>query len=363
MRMICYQNKLSDGGAERAMSVLANGLFRLGHSVTVATDYTAENDYPLDPGIGREVFDGEFTGATTKGRVRRTVRRIFQLRKLCRQRQADLVISFMEEANSRALLATRGLKTKNLISVRVDPNELLKYTMTRLQIKLLYPMADGCVYQTEAARDSMPKNLRAKSRVIFNPVSDAFFRADTDPLAEKRVVACGRLAEQKRFDLLSDAFHKICDGFPNYRLEIYGEGKLEEDLQQQIDDLQRNDRIRLMGRSEDIPNTIKTASLFVLSSDYEGLPNALMEAMALGLPVVSTDCGGGGARALIDPGMDGLIVPCDDADALADAIRQTLADPAAAKAMGDRAKEKADSFRASAVVAQWEAYLIEIAKG
>lgn len=357
MQIICYLNKLSDGGAERAMTVLANGLFRRGHAVTVVTDYTAENDYPLDTGIGREVLDGEFKGVTTKGRIRRTIRRILQLRKLCKQNSADVIISFIEEANSRALLATRGLKTKNLISVRVDPNVLLERRMTRLQIKLLYPMADGCVYQTETARDSMPKHLRTKSRVIFNPVSDVFFQAEVTPGQEKRVVSCGRLADQKRFDLLIDAFCQVCDDFPDYRLEIYGMGWLEEELQQQIETLGRADRIRLMGRSEDVPHTIGNAGLFVLSSDYEGLPNALMEAMTLGLPCISTDCGGGGAKALIDPGKDGLIVPCNDADALADAIRQMLSDPAAAAAMGQQAKQKAAGFAADSIVAQWEDYL------
>jgi glycosyltransferase involved in cell wall biosynthesis len=308
------------------------------------------------------ILNGEFKGVNAKGRIRRTILRILQLRKLCKQHSADVMVSFIEEANSRALLSTIGLKTKNLISVRVDPNELMKYRSARLQIKLLYPLADGCVYQTETARDSMPKNLRTKSRVIFNPVSDVFFRAEVTPGQEKRVVTCGRLANQKRFDLLIDAFCQVCDDFPDYRLEIYGTGWLEEELQQQIDDLNRADQIRLMGRSEDVPHTIGNAGLFVLSSDYEGLPNALMEAMALGLPIVSTDCSGGGAKALIDPGKDGLLVPCDDADALAEAIRQMLSDPAAAAAMGQQAKQKAAGFAADSIVAQWEDYLQKIAE-
>ena len=194
-------------------------------------------------------------------------------------------------------------------------------------------------------------------------MADSFFQAVPTPMQDKRVVACGRLTEQKRFDLLIEAFHQICDDFPDYRLEIYGEGWQEEDLQQQIDDLERADRIRLMGRQEDVPAAIGNASLFVLSSDYEGLPNALMEALTLALPVVSTDCSGGGARTLIENGRDGVLVPCDDTDALADAIRACLGDPAAAKAMGQQAKQKAAAFSSEAVVAQWEAYLTEIVEG
>lgn len=363
MRIICYLNMLNCGGAERVMSVLANGLQRSGHDITMVTDYSSTNDYALDENVERIILEGAFTGETRKGRVKRTISRIAKLRKLCKQKKADLLISFMEDINSRALLATRGLKTKNLISVRVDPKQLLKYRTRRAQINLLYPMADGCVFQTEDAKRAMPAKLHKKSRIIFNPVSDAFYGVKGTPGSQKRVVSCGRLTEQKRFDLLIDAFSKVCDDFPEHKLEIYGVGLDKEKLQQQIDCLGRHDRICLMGRCEDVPNAIKDASLFVLSSDYEGLPNALMEAMALSLPVISTDCGGGGARALIENGVDGMIVPCDDVDALAEAIRQNLADPAAAAARCKKAGEKAKGFSTENIITQWERYIVEIVKG
>ena len=175
-------------------------------------------------------------------------------------------------------------------------------------------------------------------------------------------MSCGRLEKQKRFDLLIDAFHHVCDAFPEYTLEIYGEGSMEETLQTQIDSLGMQDRIFLMGRSQDIPNAIKDASMFVLSSDFEGMPNALMEAMALGLPVISTDCGGGGARALIENGVDGLIVPCGDSETLAKAMHDLLADVQRMKVMGEQAKEKGMKFSADNVVSQWEKYFLSICK-
>lgn len=360
MKIICYLNKLNDGGAERVMSVLVNGLVCYGHAVTMVTDYSMPNDYTLDEGIERVILDGEFFGETTKGRFVRTLRRVVKLRRLCRECDADIMVSFLEDNNSRALLATWGLKTKNLISVRTDMNHILKSLRKRAQINMLYPLTDGCVLQTEDARQSMPARIREKSRVIFNPASEAFYKVQGNPGSEKRVVSCGRLTWQKRFDLLIEAFHMVCDEFPDYKLEIYGVGQGKEKLQKKIDGFGRQDRICLMGRCEDVPNTIKDASLFVLASDYEGLPNALMEAMVLGLPVVSTDCGGGGARALIDHGTNGLIVPCDDVDALAEAIRESLSNPADAKARGEKAKEKAKNFSAEHVVALWEAYIQEI---
>lgn len=359
MNIICYINKLNDGGAERVMSVLANGLEAKGHNVTVVTDYSVPNEYALREGVRRIALDGEM-GQQKKNGVIRTAGRVLRLRKLCKDTKADGVISFMRLANFRAILATRFLKTKNLISVRIDPKIGYRSKSAKQIAKWTYPMTDGCVFQTDEAKAWFAPKVQEKSRVIFNPVSDAFFKTVPALTQEKKIVTCGRLEKQKRFDLLIDAFHKVCDEFPDYKLEIYGVGALREKLQMQIDELGRQDRIKLMGRCEDVPNTIKNASLFVMSSDFEGLPNALMEAMVLGLPVISTDCGGGGARALIEDGVDGLIVPCGDADALTEAIRRSLADPDTAKLRGKKAGEKAKGFSTEKIIDQWEAYIQQI---
>ena len=362
MNIVCYINDLSDGGAQRAMSVLANGLASREHQVSLVTEYVSAGDYPLHPQVHRHVLEGEFANRPKTGQFSRNIKRIAALRKICKQQRADILISFMEDANLRAILATRFLKTKNLISTRIDPRVLMKSKVKKLQLLCINPLADGCVFQTEDAQSCLPVRLQKKSSIIFNPVSESFYGVNGAPLTEKRIVSCGRLSKQKRFDLLIDAFDKVCEDFPEYSLNIYGVGALQEQLQAQIDSLQRSDRIRLMGRCEDVPNTIKDASLFVLPSDYEGLPNALMEAMALGLPVISTDCGGGGARALIDDGVDGCIVPCNDAPALAQAIKEALSDLDKTKRMGEAAYQKAQGFSADCIVAKWEAYIQQICK-
>lgn len=359
MNIVCYINKLNDGGAERVMSVLANGLFKRGHKVIMVTDYSTPNEYPLEDGVIRVTLDGDVSDRNPNAGTR-TKERIAKLRKICKENQVDIVVSFMRLANFRSILATRFLKTKNLISVRIDPKIGYRNKKEAMLAKVLYPLSNGCVFQTYDAKAWFSPKIQKKSSIIFNPVSAVFYHIEPAAMQEKKIVTCGRLEKQKRFDLLIDAFHKVCDEFPEYTLEIYGVGAQQESLQEKINTLGRQERIKLMGRSEDVPNTIKTASLFVLSSDYEGLPNALMEAMALGLPVVSTDCGGGGARALIENGVDGLIVPCNDVAALAEAIRQNLADPEAAKLRGEKAGEKAKGFSTENVVTQWEDYIKQI---
>lgn len=344
------------------MSVLANGLSIRGHNVIVVTDYSTQSEYALVENVKREVLDGDLD-PDNRGDMKRTICRLPKLRKICKKYNADAVISFMCNANFRAILATRFLKTKLLISVRNDPKRLYSSKKKAFLAKTLYPWAEGCVFQTEDARSWFSPKIQKKSRIVLNPISDAFYNVNLSAMQEKRIVTCGRLTQQKRIDVLIAAFDKICDKFPDYKLEIYGVGALQEKLQAQIDALGRQDRISLMGRCEDVPNTIKTASLFVLSSDYEGLPNALMEAMVLGLPVISTDCGGGGARALIEDGVDGLIVPKNDVDALAEAIRKNLADPDAAKQRGEKAGEKAKGFSTENIITQWEEYIVEVVKG
>lgn len=362
MNIVCYINKISDGGAERVMSVLANSLADRGHAVTLVADYATPKEYPLVSGVDRIILDGDFTEVSSKGRVMRQLRRIVKLRYMCQKKKADILVSFMSEGNARAILATRFLRTKNLISVRLDPKISYKGRAAKIMAKVLYPLADGCVFQTKDAQSWFSPKIQKRSQVIFNPVSDAFYRVEPVEEHTKRIVTCGRLDRQKRFDLLIDAFAKVCEEFADYKLEIYGQGNLEAELQERINALGKQDRITLMGRCEDIPNAIKDAGLFVLSSDYEGLPNALMEAMALGLPVISTDCGGGGARALIDHGKDGLIVPCDDVDALAGAIRESLRDSETMMCRGQCAREKAAGFAADRIVNQWVAYIQDIVK-
>ena len=363
MKIVCYVNKLSDGGAERVMSVLANGLSRMNNRVILVTDYMTPNEYPVDPCITRAILDGEFSGVCSKGRITRTLRRIFQIRSICKKHKADIIVSFASEANFRAILATRCLNTKNLISVRVDPKVGYRDKKTAVLAKQLYPLADGCVFQTADAQAWFPSEIQKKSKVILNPVSNAFFGVAPAETRTKRIVSCGRLGKQKRFDLLIDAFNLICDDFPEYKLEIYGQGELQSELQAQIDSLGRQNRISLMGRCNDVPNTIRDASVFVLCSDFEGLPNALMEAMVLGIPVISTDCSGGGARALIDQSVNGRIVSCGDTRALADAIRAYLEDPEKADQHGKKAAEKATGFSTERIVAVWEAYIKEIVTG
>ena len=348
MNILCYTNKLNNGGAERVMSILVNGLYHRGHKVILVNDYQFRNEYQIESSIEHYYIDGVFQQKSGNA-WSRNIKRIIFLRKICKKQKIDVVLSFISDANFRALIATVGLRTKNVISVRIDPATAYKSKKRAMAAKFFYSFAEGCVFQTQQAKNWYPFKIQKHSEVILNPVSDSFYNTIGYPGSEKRIVATGRLSKQKRFDILIDAFAIIHPQFPDYILEIYGEGELKEQLQSQINNLRLKDKIVLKGRSEQIYEDIKNASIFVLSSDFEGLPNSLMEAMALGLPCVSTDCDGGGARTLISDKENGLLIETGNCVGLASSLSKLIENPEICSSLGKAAKRKAEYFKSDII--------------
>ena len=363
MKIVCYVNKVSGGGAERVMSVLANGLVRKGHLVDLVVDYETDNEYPLDKRVNKHVMNGRFSQRAGNP-ILRNVGRVRFLRRLCKQRKAQVLISFIQDANVRALLATPFTGTRNIISVRNDPKSIhghgIGLMLAKLIAKTLYPCAEGCVFQTEEVRSWYTSKTRRKSRIILNPVSEAFYRLPPVEQREKRIVTCGRLSEQKNHSLLIRSFAALDKRFSDYTLHIYGEGPDRDKLEALCCELGVKSRVVFEGRTNNIPEAIRAAALFVLSSDFEGLPNALMEAMALGLPVISTDCSGGGARVLLRDEKNGRIVPCQNENALTHAMQACLLSPDVAKEYGLQARKDAEQFRVERIIDSWEAYIRDV---
>lgn len=170
------------------------------------------------------------------------------------------------------------------------------------------------------------------------------------------IVTCGRLTEQKNHRLLIDAFAEVQKIYPFATLKIYGEGVLREKLQNQIDSLNLNEKVFLMGATNDVAKALQTADLFVLSSDYEGMPNALMEAMAAGVPCISTDCPCGGPRELFGEDASDKLVPCNDSAQLAEAICKVLE----TTKDGMTEKRHAETFKPDRVNQMWKDYVHDI---
>lgn len=351
-KIYLYINVLGGGGAERVIANLANTLAEDGCETTLITSFPVDKEYSIDKKVRRLLLeDHEFR----QSRLKRNVTRISKLRKICKEEKPDIMISFMEEPNFRAILATRGLPVKTLVSVRNDPNKEYAGKLGWFVGKILLPMADGCVFQTSDAQKWFPKRLQKKSRIIYNAVKEEFYQVERTPVRGE-IVTCGRLTEQKNHKLLIDAFAEVQRIHPYATLKIYGEGVLREKLQNQIESLNLNEKVFLMGATNDVAKALKTADLFVLSSDYEGMPNALMEAMAAGVPCISTDCPCGGPRELFGNLCVEDLVRCNEPKQLAQTMEKKLE-------QNDQScmqRKRAEQFRPEKINYEWKKYINEL---
>lgn len=338
------------------MLQLALHFSQIGYRCVLVTSFRdEEGEYPVPQGITRLSLEEKEIHRSLIGR---NIIRIVKLRKICKELRPVALISFLPEPNFRALCATVGLPVKNIISVRNDPDREYEGLAKHILGKLVYLLADGCVFQTADAKKWFPKPLQQKSAIILNDVKETFFSIDRKP--SKTVVSIGRLSPQKNYCLLIDAYAKIAAKYPEHRLWIVGAGKLKDTLQQQIRAWKLEESVLLYGATSDVAAVLRQAEAFVLSSDYEGLPNCLMEAMAAGVPCIATDCPSGGPKALIHNMDNGILVPVNERDQLADALDRLLSDELLREKLSANAKKSAEAFRPHIVFAQWRDYVESI---
>lgn len=351
--LLFYINAINGGGAERVILQLARHFAENGYRSVLVTSFVDEgNEYDVPQNVTRISMEQK---EVKQSRLKRNISRISKLRKIIKKERPIAVISFMAEPNFRAIIANIGLQSKCIVSVRNDPNREYGGKIGRIVGKYILPYADGCVFQTEEAKSWFPEKLQQKSQVIINDVKEEFFLVNREKT--RNIITVGRLSKQKNHNLLIDAFAKIAGKHPDQNLLIYGSGILEKKLIDQIESLGMEERIKLMGSISDVTCALEEASVFALSSDYEGMPNCLMEALAAGVPCVSTDCPCGGPRALIQNGENGFLVPVGDKDAMARALDILLSDRHISESFGKKAKERAMLFHPDRIFAQWKSFL------
>lgn len=359
--ILFHINSLGRGGAERVVSILSAEFLKRGFEVGIATEWESEKEYPLAPGIKRYNV-GLSEEDEKKGRISKILRRYTNLRNLVKSIKPGTVISFCNKANFRASVALRNLPTKLIVSVRNNP--AVDYAPFGIATKIMKKRADGCVFQTPDARDFFGEEFARRSTVIFNPLSDEYaeendFRYQTGSFLKneiKYIFIVGRLTRQKNPILLLQAFNRLRDDLPDFGIKIYGdtqESDVVNELKTFVRDNALEDRVLFEGVSDRIIDELKKAYMFVLSSDYEGMPNALIEAMSLGLPCISTDCPCGGPAQLIVDGENGLLVPVGDADRLADAIYKLATDANMAERIASNAKQIKDKLAKEKIADEW----------
>lgn len=365
MQKIAFHlNSLQQGGAERVVSNLANRFAKEGYEVVIATEWYGTDEFALDQKV-RRVHVGLTKEDEDRSRISKMLRRIWYLRRFMKKEKPDVVVAFTRGVLYRALAAGIGTGIPVVISVRTDPVGHYDKKADKLRIPLLFPHAAGCVFQTEGAKAFFAPYLQENSRIILNPLNPKYVGVPEPAVRTKNVVQSGRLVDFKNQPMLIRAFLKVHEKHPDYTLKIYGPDSKDgtkEILESIIHENHAEDFVKLMGGSNTLEKDLADAALYAFSSDWEGLPNALMEAMALGLPVVSTDCPCGGPKTLIEDGVNGLLVPIMDEKAMTDGILRLIEDRELAERLGREARKISERANEDAVFEQWQTYLQECCK-
>jgi glycosyltransferase involved in cell wall biosynthesis len=361
-RITLVISSLGSGGAERVLSTMANFWVEHGRAVTLITLAAAGEDfYPIDSRVQRVALDvlGASTGAIAA--ARNNLRRLQRVRSAVLKSRPDAVLSFIDRTNVLVLLALTGTGIPVVVSERIDPRVYSSGAGWDRARALVYRRAAGVVVQTAAVR-GWAETLISQDRVtvIPNPLSSPPAAQEVDStdadVPKPYVLAVGRLVPQKGFDILLRCFANATLDLPRYKLVILGEGPERTDLTSQAVQLGIAERTHLPGTVSNVHGWMKHAELFVLSSRFEGFPNALLEAMSASLPVVSFDCPSGPSE-LITSGVDGMLVPPEDEEQLTASMRELLRDASKRKELGENAQRSSQRFALTQVMAQWDATL------
>ena len=321
MKIVFVIPDMPGGGTERVVALLSNEYVRAGHSVTIMLFAGNQTDYELDERV--EVIS--MAGASA-GSISVRLERLRNMREYFKKNKGCLIYSFSTIGTGFVVLSTIGLKRRMLVSERTDPNSCDH----KAYRNFFYRFAKVLVCQTKQAAESFPGYLTGKTVVIPNPV-DKNLPAVCAGEREKKIVSVGRLEYPKNQELLVEAFEIFYKKFPDYTLHFYGKGSHEEQLRGMVKEKQLEEAVTFHGFCPNVAEEIVDSQMFVLSSDYEGVSNSMAEAMAMGIPVIATDCPPGGCRTYINSGENGLLVPVGDKQALAAAMEAVAADEALAK--------------------------------
>jgi glycosyltransferase involved in cell wall biosynthesis len=352
MRIAFVIPHFGTGGAERVASILCNYWITQGHSVCAITfdKVGAASSYTLDERIRVHQTHSLNTQQNLLSRIATNARRISRIRGSLKAFRPDVILAFMTEANVVALWSAVGLGMPVIVSERNQPDRPGLGFWRRLARRLSYPMAASLVVQTQPIAQWAEEQFRIPVHILPNPVSRT--ESQVGRHSAKRVIAVGRLVRQKGFDLLIDSFARIAARHSDWMLEIYGEGSERPVLEAKVERCGCVGRIKLPGICRQIGESYADAGLFVLPSRFEGYPNALVEALAAGCPVIATNCPGASSQ-ILEGGLYGMLVEPESVDALSVALDEMLSSDTLRADFASRATKAVAALDTPIVGSQW----------
>lgn len=350
-------NSLGKGGAERVVVNLAAHFRTLGCEILLVTSRRLPEEYELSFPAKRRLLEDEISRAPF-GRPGKIPARLVRLHRIWKEEKPDVILSFIGKMNLYAMLSTGRMSIPVILSVRSDPAREYPSLFQKKLAERLFRKAAGVIFQTEDAKRAFSANVQAHSAVLPNALDDSFVRPPFAGRRKPEIVMVGRLDQNKNHAMVLRAFARLHQNYPDARVVLYGGGLPGSDTGPMLAELAKelgiDDKVRFMGRQKEIREKIEQSAIFVLASDYEGMPNALLEAMASGLAVISTDCPCGGPRSVIRNGENGILIPVGDEAALAGAMERLLKDTALREKLGQEASKLAGELSPRKVCRLWQ---------
>ncbi len=316
---------LTRGGAERVVSVWANQLQKRGYKVSILVFARYKDEYFIS-----EDIDICTCAKTIEEYLSMSLfQRCTTIRSIIKKTEPDYIIPFLSKSQIMIMLASVGLKSKRIDTIRQSPWSLIRRlnSLERFLVMQAYNTSHSIIIQATDQKSFFSQRLQNKCVLVPNPVSQVYKHCYREDISQDVInfIAVGRIVPQKNYPMMIDAFASVAKKYPNIKLRIFGKGTPDytQTIQNLINAHSMQEKIFLMGPSSCIEEEYRKNDIFLMTSDYEGLPNALIEAMASRLICITTDCKTG-PRDLIDNNINGFMIPVGDKDALVTTIEKVM---------------------------------------
>lgn len=347
-----YIGSLSRGGAERVMVNLARFFVAQNYAVYLVTKEKEEPEYEVPSGVTRLLADIT-KSEESSSRCINLFKRVSKLRKIWKEIEPDIIVSFIRKNNLMAISSSRGLKIPVLVGIRSNPARELQGKIFKPLSLFMFRFADGIIVQTTQGKEFMPGYLRKKTTIMPNSLSSQFVDRKIPENRRKEIAVVGRIDDNKNQRMVVEVFAGIREQYPDWSLHLYGDGGLYRKLCEEYS----NEQIVFHGHTTAVEKYVEESAIFVLPSKQEGMPNALIEAMALGVACISTDCPCGGPADLIEDGVNGILIPVDDAVQLKSKLIELMEDDKLRETLGKNAKKIVVELNPTVVNEKWKNYI------
>lgn len=331
---------LYGGGAERVVSLWANALYEKGVDVSLLIYGRSENEYPIHENIKIHTVAENYKQYQQMGYIQRLKR----MRSIVKTVRPDVVINFLPRMQIWMMFATWFMKLRRIETVRISPWQVaIRRKSEAFLWKMCFSRSSDVIIQTAEQGEFFSKKVQKKCCVIPNPIGQQYIDCPKTEYGQRacRFMAAGRITKQKNYPMMIKAFRILCDKYPDAKLSVFGTGDQNyiNVLQELIHQLNLEKNVTLEGRSNCISEELRCRDVFLMTSDFEGMPNALAEAMATGLVCVSTDCRTG-PKDMLKHRENGFLVPVGDVENLAAVMTEIVQmDSRAMEKMGKAARE------------------------